>query len=86
MAALSSKSMTEEIIDAIKDKTYDSCVSNLTKTNCVNLKKFRRDDCLKGHGLLPKGLSTNLIALCQMLCLNFLVNSVVSPDLRYATQ
>ena len=43
MAALSSKSMTEEIIDAIKDKTYDSCVSNLTKTHCVNLKKFRRE-------------------------------------------
>ena len=33
MAASSSKSMTEEIIDPIKDKTYDSCVSNLTKTH-----------------------------------------------------
>ena len=43
MVASSSKSMTEEIIDAIKDKTYDSCVSNLTKTHCVNLKKFRRE-------------------------------------------
>ena len=33
MAATSTKSIAEEIIDAIKDKTYDSCVSNLTKTH-----------------------------------------------------
>ena len=30
MAATSTKSIAEEIIDAIKDKTYDSCVSNVT--------------------------------------------------------
>ena len=41
MAASSLKSMTEEIIEAIKDKTYDSCVSNLTKTHCVNLKEIQ---------------------------------------------
>ena len=48
MAASSLKIMTEEIIEAIKDKTYDSCVSNLTKTHCVNLKKFRRERLPEG--------------------------------------
>ena len=43
-----SKSMTEELLKAIKYKTYDSCVSSLTKTHCVNLKKFRRERLPKG--------------------------------------
>ena len=46
--------MTEEIIDAIKDKTYDSCVSNLTKTHCVNLKKFRREQLPEGTWITTK--------------------------------
>ena len=46
--------MTEEIIDAIKDKTYDSCVSNLTKTHCVNLKKFRRERLPEGTWITTK--------------------------------
>ena len=54
MVASSSKSMTEEIIDAIKDKTYDSCVSNLTKTHCVNLKKFRRERLPEGTWITTK--------------------------------
>ena len=56
MAASSSKSMTEEIIDAIKDKTYDSCASNLTKTHCVNLKKFRRQRLPEGTWITTKRL------------------------------
>ena len=48
MVTSMSKSMTEELLEAIKDKTCYSCVSNLTKTHCVNLKKFRRE-------WLPKG-------------------------------
>ena len=54
MAASSLKSMTEEIIDAIKDKTYDSYVSNLTKMHCVNLKKFRRERLPKGTWITTK--------------------------------
>ena len=54
MAASSSKSMAEEIIDAIKDKTYDSCVSTLTKTHCVNLKKFQRDRLPEGTWITTK--------------------------------
>ena len=54
IVANSSKSMTEEIIDAIKDKTYDSCVSNLTKTHCVNLKKFRRERLPEGTWITTK--------------------------------
>ena len=54
MAASSSKSMTKEIIDAIKDKTYDSCVSNFTKTHCVNLKKFRRERLPEGTWITTK--------------------------------
>ena len=54
MAASSSKSRPEEIIDVIKDKTYDSCVSNLTKTHCVNLKKFRREQLPEGTWITTK--------------------------------
>ena len=54
MATSTSKSMTEELLEAIKDKTYDSCVSNLTKTHCVNLKKFRREWLPKGTWITTK--------------------------------
>ena len=54
MAASSSKSITEEIMDAIKDKTYDSFVSNLTKTHRVNLKKFRRERLPEGTWITTK--------------------------------
>ena len=46
--------MTKEIIDAIKDKTYDSCVSTLTKTHCVNLKKFKRERLPEGTWITTK--------------------------------
>ena len=46
--------MAEEIIDAIKDKTYNSCVSTLTKTHCVNLKKFKRDRLPEGTWITTK--------------------------------
>ena len=46
--------MAEEIIDAIKDKTYDSCVSTLTKTHCINLKKFKRDCLPEGTWITTK--------------------------------
>ena len=52
MVATTTKSIAEEIIDAIKDKTYNSCVSNLTKTHCVNLKTSGEKDCQMVHGLL----------------------------------
>ena len=58
MAASSSKSITEEIMDAIKDKTYDSCVSNLTKTHHVNPKKFRREQLPEGTWISTKRFVT----------------------------
>ena len=54
MVASTSKSMIEELLDAIKDKTYDSCVSNLTKTHCVNLKKFKREQLPEGTWITTK--------------------------------
>ena len=44
----------KKIIDAIKDKTCDSCVSNLIKTHCVNLKKFRRERLPEGTWITTK--------------------------------
>ena len=58
MAATSTKSIAEEIIDAIKDKTYDSCVSNLTKTHRVNLKNFRRERLPDGTWIRTKRFVT----------------------------
>ena len=51
--------MAEEIIDAIKDKRYDSCVSTLTKTHCVNLKKFKRDRLPEGTWITTKRFVNN---------------------------
>ena len=58
MVAPTTKSIAEEIIDAIKDKTYDSCVSNLTKTHCVNLKNFRRERLPDGTWINTKRFVT----------------------------
>ena len=49
-----SKSMAEELLEALKDKTYDTCVSNLTKTHCVNLKKFKRERLPEGIWITMK--------------------------------
>ena len=46
--------MTEEILDAIKDKTDESCISNLTKTHCENLKKFKREQLPEGTWITTK--------------------------------
>ena len=51
-------SIAEEIIDAIKDKTYDSCVSNLTKMHRVNLKNFRRERLPDGTWITMKRFVT----------------------------
>ena len=53
-------SIAEEIIDAIKDKTYDSCVSNLTKTHRVNLKNFRRERLPDGTCVTMKRFVTKM--------------------------
>ena len=37
-----------------KLKTYDTCVSNLTKTHCVNLKKFKREHLPEGTWIITK--------------------------------
>ena len=41
-------SMAGELLLGLKAKSYDTCVSNLTKTHCVNLKKFNRDRLPEG--------------------------------------
>ena len=60
MAAPTTKSVAEEIVDAIKDKTYDSCVSNLTKTHRVNLKNFRRERLPDGTWINTKRFVTKM--------------------------
>ena len=54
MASTKNQSMTEEILDAIKEKTYDTCVSNLTKTHRVNRKKFKRERLPEGMWISTK--------------------------------
>ena len=60
MAVTTTKSIAEEIIDAIKEKTYDSCVSNLTKTHHVNLKNFRRERLADGTWITTKRFVTKM--------------------------
>ena len=60
MAAPTTKSIAEEIVDTIKDKTYDSCVSNLTKTHRVNLKNFRRERLPDGTWITTKRFVTKM--------------------------
>ena len=59
MASSKNQSMTEELLEAIKEKTYDTCVSNLTKTHCVNLKKFKREWLPKGTWINTKRFVNN---------------------------
>ena len=59
MASNENQSMTEELLDAIKEKTYDTCVSNLTKTHRVNLKKFKRERLPEGTWINTKRFVNN---------------------------
>ena len=59
MAMSKKQSMTEELLEAIKEKSYDTCVSNLTKTHCVNLKKFKRDRLPEGTWISTKRFVNN---------------------------
>ena len=59
MASSEKQSMTEELLEAIKEKMYDTCVSNLTKTHCVNLKKFKRERLPEGTWINTKRFVNN---------------------------
>ena len=43
MASAEKLSMASELLHGLRGKSYDTCISNLTKTHCVNLKKFNRE-------------------------------------------
>ena len=51
-------SMAGELLLGLKAKSYDTCVSNLTKTHCVNLKKFNRDRLLDCMWIMSKRFLT----------------------------
>ena len=51
-------SMAGELLLRLKAKSYDTCVSNLTKTHCINLKKFNRDRLCKGMWITSKRFLT----------------------------
>ena len=59
MASSENQSMTEELLEAIKEKNYDTCVSNLSKIHRVNLKKFKRDWLPKGTWINTKRFVNN---------------------------
>ena len=51
--------MAGELLHDSRAKSYDTCQSNLTKTHCVNLKKFNRDSLLEGTWIMCKRFLTN---------------------------
>ena len=59
MASHENQSLTAELLDAIREKSYDTCVSNLTKTHRVNLKKFRRERLPEGTWINTKRFMNN---------------------------
>ena len=59
MASIENQSLTEELLEAFKEKTYDTCVSNLTKTHRVNLNKFKRQRLPEGTWINTKRFVNN---------------------------
>ena len=59
MALSKNQSLTAELLEAIREKSYDTCVSNLTKTHRVNLKKFRRERLPEGTWINTKRFVNN---------------------------
>ena len=59
MASIENQSLTEELLEAFKEKTYDTCVSNLTKTHRVNLNKFNRKRLPEGTWINTKRFVNN---------------------------
>ena len=47
-------SIAGELLLGLKVKSCDTCVSNLTKTHCVNLKKFNCDRLPEGMWIMSK--------------------------------
>ena len=60
--------MAGELLLRLKAKSYDTCVSNLTKTHCVNLKKFNGDRLPEGIWIMSKRFltTTNRSALFDL--------------------
>ena len=52
-------SMAGELLRDLRAKSYDTCLSNLMKTHCVNLKKFNRERLPEGTWITCKRFLTN---------------------------
>ena len=59
MASAEKLSMAGELLHDLRAKLYDTCISNLTKTHCVNLKKFNRERLPEGTWITGKRFLTN---------------------------
>ena len=59
MASAEKLSMAGELLRDLRAKSYDTCISNLTKTHCVNLKKFNRERLPEGTWITCKRFLTN---------------------------
>ena len=59
MASIENQSLTEELLEAFKEKMYDTCVSNLTETHRVNLNKFKRQHLPEGTWINTKRFVNN---------------------------
>ena len=58
MATAEKLSMAGELLRDLRAKSYDTCLSNLTKTHCVNLKKFNRERLPEGTWITCKRFLT----------------------------
>ena len=65
IATLGKLSIAGELLLGLRAESYDTCVSNLTKTHSVNLKKFNRDRLPNGIWITSKRFltTTNRIVL-----------------------
>ena len=59
MASAEKLSMAGQLLRDLRAKSYDTCISNLMKTHCVNLKKFNRERLLEGTWITCKRFLTN---------------------------
>ena len=59
MATSEKLSMAGELLRYLRAKSYNTCLSNLTKTHCVNLKKFNRERLPEGIWIMCKRFLTN---------------------------
>ena len=85
MATSEKLSMAGELLCDLRAKSYDTCLSNLTKTHCVISKSLIEKGCWRAPGLHVKDSLPTPTVLCQMHSLICLVSLAIKLDLLCVT-